>query len=505
MELVQSFPSFSILMCMFGGIISSAVHNGKAARRINTCLLVIVTAMSLCVCAFTIKSGDYYIYQMGRFSAPWGNELRVGILEAMMALFFCIIMLLSMVGGSLEREKEIEKGKANLYYVLANLLLSSLLALVYTNDIFTAYVFIEINTISACGLIMVNQHGKNIEAAARYMVMSLLGSGLVLLGLCWLYSITGHLLMMNIHEAVVALVQNGSYHVPLVVSVTMMVTGLAIKSALFPFHTWLPDAYGYSTLSSAAILSSLVSKGYLFLVIKIFYRVIGFDIICDEKIVNVLFVFGIAGMIFGSIDAIRENDIRRMIAYSSVAQIGYIYMGFGLGTTYGMIASIYHILVHAATKSLLFICASGLTDASNGKRDFLSLTGAAYRNKLAGVTFMVGSLSMIGFPAFGGFISKLLFAEAGVECKNKMLLTFLALAISTILNAVYFMKTTVRIYTPTHKSRVEVDTTGYENVTVKMQPAKSFSMVLLIVLNFVLGLASDPIVDLISKGLAMFS
>lgn len=111
MELVQSFPSFSILMCMFGGIISSAVHNGKAARRINTCLLVIVTAMSLCVCAFTIKSGDYYIYQMGRFSAPWGNELRVGILEAMMALFFCIIMLLSMVGGSLEREKEIEKEK----------------------------------------------------------------------------------------------------------------------------------------------------------------------------------------------------------------------------------------------------------------------------------------------------------------------------------------------------------------------------------------------------------
>ena len=139
----------------------------------------------------------------------------------------------------------------------------------------------------------------------------------------------------------------------------MVVVGLAIKSALYPFHTWLPDAYGYSTVSSAAILSSLVSKGYIFLLIKIFFRVVGFDIIVDSKIVNILFVFGLFGMIMGSVNAILEHDIRRMIAFSSVAQIGYIYMGLGLGTTMGIVASIFHILSHASTKSLLFVAGVG--------------------------------------------------------------------------------------------------------------------------------------------------
>ena len=141
--------------------------------------------------------------------------------------------------------------------------------------------------------------------------------------------------MSNIKESVGEIVAHGEYQVPLVVTIGLICVGLAIKSALFPFHSWLPDAYGYSTVSSAAMLSSLVSKGYIFLLIKIFYRVIGFDIIAGNKIINVLFVFGLMGMIFGSLSSIKENDIRRMISFSSVAQIGYIYMGFGWEPSWG--------------------------------------------------------------------------------------------------------------------------------------------------------------------------
>ena len=502
MEFVQNFPFFCIIISLFTGPLSS-VLSGKKVKWINTAMVSLLTVMNAAVLIYVLRTGEYYVYKMGHFSAPWGNEIRVGILEAFMALFFCVIMLLCIVSGRLETGREVEDSKRNLFYCMTNLLLCSLIALVYTNDLFTAYVFVEINTISACGLIMIRQTGRTIQAATRYMIMSLLGSGLLLLGLCWLYGITGHLLMSNIQESVRALVENGEYQIPLLISMCLMVAGLAIKSALFPFHTWLPDAYGYSTLSSATILSSLVSKGYIFLLIKIIYRVIGFDIICSDKVINILFIFGVAGMIFGSIDAIRTNDIRRMIAYSSVAQIGYIYMGFGLGSTEGMIASIYHILVHASTKSLLFIAASGLTDASDGRRDFLSLTGAGYRNRLAGVTFAVGSMSMIGFPAFSGFISKLLFAEAAVTHNTKMIITFVALAISTILNAAYFMKTVIRIYTPSRK--LNVDTSSYKQVGILDQPSKSIAMFCLIVLNFVLGLASDPIVDLIKRGLEMFA
>ena len=496
MNFVQNFPFFSIILSMFSGTVSSVLPP-KAAKWLNTIVIGIVGFMSLVLLVFLTGTGESYTYMMGHFPAPWGNEIRAGLLEAGMALFFCVIMLLSIIGGSKKLIEDVDESKQSLYYILVDLLLSSLLALVYTNDLFTAYVFVEINTISACGLIMIRQNGRTIEATVRYMIMSLLGSGLFLVGICMLYDLTGHLLMSNIQEAVAQIVANGTYTVPLLVTIAFMSVGLAIKSALFPFHAWLPDAYGYSTVSSAAILSSLVSKGYIFLLIKIFYRVIGIDIIQQSKIVNILFVFGLAGMIFGSLSAIKENDIKRMIAFSSVAQIGYIYMGIGLGSEAGMTASVFHILSHAATKSMLFIAAMGLTEVSGNSKKFIDLTGSGYRNKIAGVGFMVGALSMVGLPAFSGFISKLLFAQSAVYSNEKMLPALIVLGISTILNAIYFMKTVIRIYTPQE--------TTYPSIKVNKQKVYAVTIVFFILLNVTLGMFSQPIVEWIHSGLAMFS
>lgn len=497
MDFIQNFPFFSIILSMFSGTVCSVLP-GKIARWVNAAVITVIGALSLALLVYLMGTGQSYTYMMGHFPAPWGNEIRAGVLEAGMALFFCIIMLLSMLGGHKKLVEEVVESKHNFYYILVNLLLSSLLALVYTNDLFTAYVFVEINTIAACGLIMIRQNGRTIKAAVRYMIMSLLGSGLLLLGLSMLYDLTGHLLMSNIKESVELIIGDGTYRVPLLVTIALMSVGLAIKSALFPFHAWLPDAYGYSTVSSAAILSSLVSKGYIFLLIKIIYRVIGFDIFRNSHIIDVLFAFGLMGMIFGSLNAIEENDVRRMIAFSSVAQIGYIYMGIGMGTQTGMTASVFHILSHAATKSLLFIAAIGLTDVSGGSRKFIDLTGSAYRNKWAGVTFTVGSLSMVGVPMFSGFISKLLFAQAAVQNHAKMLPALIVLAISTILNAIYFMKTVIRIYTP-------VEDTGYESVTFKDMKLYVATLICFIVLNVLLGISSQPVVDLIEQGLSMFA
>lgn len=309
--------------------------------------------------------------------------------------------------------------------------------------------------------------------------------------------------MSNIQETIAQIMAEGTYSVPMLITIGIITVGLAIKSALFPFHSWLPDAYGYSTISSAAILSSLVSKGYIFLLIKIIYRVIGYEHVANSHIFNVIFIFGLCGMIFGSVSAIWEKDIRRMIAFSSVAQIGYIYMGFGLGTEEGMVASLFHILMHAVTKSLLFISAMGLTDVSGKSRDFFNLTGAAYRNKVAGVGFLAGSLSMVGIPIFAGFVSKLMFAEAAVQANPvKMFPTLVVLAISTILNAIYFLKTVLRIYTPV-KSEVEQEK-GFVRITWKDQQYFTIAIVLFILLNIVLGINSKPIIELLIEGLHNF-
>ncbi len=502
MAFVQNVPFFSIMLSMFSGIVSSILP-GKAAKRLNTAVILVIGAASAWLLSWLMRTGGSFTFMMGHFPAPWGNEIRAGALEAGMALFFCVIMLLSMLGGRKKLFDEVEVTKHNIYYILTDLLLSSLLALVYTNDLFTAYVFVEINTIAACGLIMIRQNGRTIEAAVRYMIMSLLGSGLLLMGICMLYDLTGHLLMSNIKESVAAIMAAGTYQIPLTITIGLVTVGLAIKSALFPFHAWLPDAYGYSTVSSAAMLSSLVSKGYIFLLIKIFYRVVGFDIIVGSKIPNVLFLFGLSGMIFGSISAIWEKDIRRMIAFSSVAQIGYIYMGFGLGTTEGMVASIFHILAHAATKSLLFVSAIGLTDVSAGSRNFFDLTGSAYRNKVAGVGFSVGAMSMVGIPLFSGFVSKLLFAEAAVmHPTHKMMPTLIVLAVSTILNAIYFLKTVVRIYVP-EKREVEAEK-GYFTMKAGQQRLYTITIILFILINLVLGMMSEPIIGTIETGLIHF-
>lgn len=497
MDFVQNFPFFSIMLSMFSGTVSSVLP-AKAAKWLNRVVVTVVGGLSFVLLLYLGRTGESYTYMMGHFPAPWGNEIRAGVLEAGMAFFFCIIMLLSMLGGSQKLTEDVPGDKQSLYYILVNLLLSSLLALVYTNDIFTAYVFVEINTITACGLIMIRGTGRTIEAAVRYMIMSLLGSGMLLLGICTLYDLTGHLLMSNMKEQVAILAQTGQYRVPLLVTIGLISVGLAIKSALFPFHAWLPDAYGYSTVSSAAILSSLVSKGYIFLLIKLIYRVFGFEVFHDSKIIHVLFVFGLMGMIFGSLSAIRENDLFRMIAFSSVAQIGYIFMGIGMGTQIAMAASVFHMLSHAATKSLLFISATGLSDASGGSKKFVDLTGAAYRAPCAAGAFTVGALSMVGVPLFSGFISKLLFAQAAVQNSGKMLPALIVLGISTILNAIYFMKTVIRIFTPDKSSEKSKNPATGKALYVA-------TLVGFVILNIILGVNSQPIVSLIRQGLLMFA
>ncbi len=498
MSFVINFPLFSIILSLVSGPVSTALSAGKA-KVLNRIVIISVGIMMLCLLLYCAHTGEVYVYKMGHFPSPWGNEIRMGILEAFMSFFFCVIMYLAMFGGSLEFEAEIEESKKNLYYVMVNLLLCSLLALTFTNDIFTAYVFVEINTISACGLIMIRQSGRSLEAAMRYMIMSLIGSGMLLLGICYLYSVTGQLLMTPIKEQVDILVSEGTYRVPLMLAISLMVIGLAIKSALYPFHTWVPNAYGNATLSSQAILSSLVSKGYILLLIKIFVRVIGLKTMWQTGALNVLFVFGIMGMIMGSVHTMNAPDINSMISYSSVAQIGYIYMGIGLGTSFGLVASVYHIICHGATKSLLFLSASGLSQASDTHKDFKALTGSGHRNILAGAGFSVGALSMVGIPMFAGFISKYLFAEAAVVSTNKLLPTMIALALSTILNTVYYLKTMIRIYT----DREGIDTK--QRIHMKDQKAKSAAVVLLSALNIFLGLFSEPIIDILEKGVSMFA
>ena len=551
MSLVQNFPFFSIILAMFSAIVSFALPK-RAAKALHLVMVSAVCVMSLATLAYCMETGESYVFTMGHYAAPWGNEIRIGALEALMAAFFALIMLLDVLGGMAHLDREIQDSKKNLFYIILDLLMASLLALIYTNDLFTAYVFIEINTIASCGMIMIRKSGRGYVSAIHYMMMSLIGSSLFLIGLSILYGITGQLLMEPAAEALAALAAGGEYEVPMLVILLLMTVGLGIKSGLYPFHTWIPNAYGYTTPACSAILSSLVSKGYIFLLIKIYLRVFGIEWVNSTDIINVVFAFALVGMIMGSVSAIRENNVRRMTAYSSVAQIGYIYMAIGLGTAEGYLAAAFHILFHAATKSLLFISIGGLSDASGGRTDFNSLRGAGHRNKIAGAGFTIGAMSMIGIPLLAGFVSKYLCAAAAATSAAKMLPAWIALAISTVLNAVYFMHTVLTLYRPnaaegedTVRLREELKEAvrrmrreaGKEEETPDLSPAdlaaavgtsqagafeadtreeeplqsvpasraEQIGTVALALLNIALGIASAPVIMAIQTGLSVFN
>ena len=544
MNFIANFPLFTIVLSLFSGVLCFMLK-GKTARWYTVFYEVFLIVLVLSVLGYTLHTGTSFTYPMGEFPAPWGNEIRAGVLEALMAAAFLVILLCSVLAGARFIDLDLDNSKVNLYYSLVNLMTAALMALVWTNDLFTGYVFLEILTLTSCGVLIVREIGRTTLAAVRYMILNLLGSGLFLLGVVLLYDLTGHLLMVPMQQAVAELSRDSAVLPVLTITAGILTIGLSIKSGLFPFHFWMPDTYGWATPTSAALLSSLVSKAYIFLLLKIYYRVFGFEVIERMPVRNVLLVLGVCGIIVGSLQAIYANNLNHMVALSSAAQIGYIYMGIGLGGLAGYTAALFHMLAHALTKSALFLTTPRLSEVSGGSLLFKKLQGSGLKDKRAGAFFTVNALSMIGIPVFAGFSSKLQFGLAAVGSLSwkKIVVVMVALAISSMLNAIYFIRTTVRIYAlpeeepddrqqagapesagngagPGKNSDVysaaaeedpagngaaqEEDPAGAESVPGKVRDMYVVPMLVLTGGNVFLGLFSWVIVELIHTGLGMF-
>ena len=548
MELARNIPLFLILLSLFSGVLCMVL--GRRAAKVYTVVLeLLALVLAVLLLLYCLKTGASFTFVLGEFPAPWGNELRAGSLEALLACAFLMVETCAVLAGGKFLKIDVDESKINLYFSIVHLLRAALLSLVFTNDLFTGYVFLEILTLTSCGILIIREIGRTTLAAVRYMVLNLLGSGLFLLGVVLFYAVTGHLLMVPMHEAITELAARPADLISLTLAAGILTIGLGIKCGLFPFHFWMPDTYGCATPTSASLLAGLVSKGYLFLLIKIYLRILGPELVGRMHIGRILFVLGILGMVFGSVAALRQNNINRMVALSSAAQIGYIFMGIGIGGMAGFTAAIFHILTHAVTKSLLFLTTPYLAEVSGGSLLFRNLQGSAHRARVAGLFFLVGSFSMVGIPVFAGFSSKLLFALAAVSTESfpKTLLTMLALALSSLLNALYFLRTMIRIYSvgkggsetsaareyekahgiqvrqmySAEGSEYSLLPDGPADASENAEPANAggaasksarrrdmlayvLPAFVLMAANVALGLFSGPVVELIENGLRMF-
>lgn len=491
-------PFFSIVTLMITGIITSIIHSGRKALAVHLGAVTAVLGATGLLWLNVVPSGERFLYQLGIVGHPFGNELACGPVEVSLAAVFLLVMLCCVVGGARELREDINEDKQNLYFVMCDLIMASLLAMLYTNDAFTAYVFIEINTISACALVMAKDTGPTLVATIRYLMMSLLGSGLFLMGLTFLYQMTGHLLMIDMREQIALLAESGAYCFPLIITAGMMTVGLGLKSALFPFHSWLPDAHGSATTTSSAILSGLVLKGYLILLVKVMFSIFGLEVFNTFHVTDVMLLLGALAMAAGSVMAIRETHIKRMIAYSSVAQIGYIYLGLGLGSVAAAAAAIYQIMVHACTKPLLFLAAGQLAENSGHRKQLYYLRGAGHRAKLAGIAFTLGGLSMVGLPLLGGFAVKFSLAEAALMTGWKLWVALAALVLSSLLNALYYLPAIVQIWTPAGEEE------AFRHFT-KKHYRLGFVVAAAVLMTgcVLLGVCCGPIGEILLKGLSL--
>ncbi|WP_097028457.1 complex I subunit 5 family protein [Clostridium peptidivorans] len=489
MTIIQSFPLMGILMLFLIAFSIPLLKNNSTVKFLSiisfvTCLILFSISL-----IHTINNGSYF-YRIGHFNAPFGIEFKIGNIECIISVLFAFVALMVTWYSCYSIEHDIDENKVPLYYLLVNILIASLLGIVFSNDMFNAYVFIEIGNLASCGIVIVKDKKENIKAGFKYLIMSCLGSGLVLLGIAYLYSITGQLNITYIHEELAKNYANYPQAIRIILG--LFTVGLGVKSAMFPLHTWLPDAHSNAPTSSSAILSSLVLKAYVIFLFKILYRVMGKDIIVNFSILNIILVLGCLGMIMGSIFAIFQKNLKRVIAYSSVAQMGYIFFSIGLGTELGFIMSIFHIIGHAVTKSALFLCAGAIIEKT-GQKELPNLKGIGKEMPYTLGLFFIASLSMLGIPMLPGFVSKWYLALGSIEANKLMLIG--VILISSLLNAIYYLPIAINGFF------------GEENLKGKIYRSKDKSIkelmpiVILIIAMLYVGIASEGIINLIKIGL----
>ena len=267
----------------------------------------------------------------------------------------------------------------------------------------------------------------------KYLILATLGSGFILFGIGFIYMTTGHL---NMAVAGQVLAENAAeYPYLLWAAMSFFVVGFGVKSALFPLHLWLPDAHSSAPSPSSAVLSSLVVKVYIVALFKIFYVVFGPLLYHESSIRFLILILASAAMLGGSLFAFVQLELKRRLAYSTVAQIGYIYLGIGLGTPVAIVAAFFHLVVHALTKTCLFFCA-GAIYYQTGRKKVTQLSGLGVMMPLTSAALIVTSFSMVGIPLTGGFISKFMLARGSIEAGYPYFIILIVL--SGLLNAMYY-------------------------------------------------------------------
>ena len=502
---VEHFPVLVVAISLLSAftILIAGWRNKKSCAFISIATILVQFVMSIFILRHVLTKGTIY-YWLGGWRPPWGIEYVVDALNAYILVILLFLSLVCVTYSKRSIEHELPH-KIVSFYTLFQLLVTGLCGVTVTGDIFNMYVFLEIFSLAAYALIA-SRGGIALKASFTYLVMGSIGACFVLLGIGFLYSVTGSLNMYDIS----CILKTGDLYTNRVVQAafTFFIVGLGIKMALFPMHTWLPDAHSFAPAEISAMLSGIIIEVSTYALIRVCFSVFTLDFITLYLPVTTLICWVAAiAMIYGSVLAIAQYNLKRMLAYSSVANMGYIMLGVGLctSTSLGLTPALMHILNHGLMKACMFLVAGAFIYKFD-LWDIEDFKGLGRKMPYTTIAFILAGLAMIGMPPGVGFVTKLYLA---IACFHAGQFIFVAVIFfSTLLIVFYFWRVIEYMYI-----RVEEEGETAKEVKVEEIPWSMLIPVLVLgILCFVVGvlwLVNIPafplmdIMDAVNSGLGL--
>lgn len=380
-------------------------------------------------------------YWLGDWAPPIGIEYRVDLLNAYLMPIVAGIAATVLFYAPKSLAAEVPESRHGLYYALYLLALTGLLGMSVTGDAFNAFVFLEVSSLSMYALVSMGPDRKrSLMAGFRYLILGAIGGTFFLIGVGMLYMLTGTLNMADLAAHLADVEGNRT----VLAGFAFLSVGLALKMALFPLHFWLPNAYAYAPSVTTSFLAATATKVSIYLVLRFMFTIIGIDRVFGVDIVaNAFLLFALLGIFVASITAIFQPNIKRMLAYSSIAQVGYIVLGISFASVTGLTGALVHVFNHALMKGGLFMVL-GCMALRTGTTDLDDLRGLGKKMPLTAFAYVIGGLGMIGVPLTCGFVSKWYLVSAALENQSFMIAGLLLL--SSLLAVVYVWRVVEVMY-----------------------------------------------------------
>ena len=437
-------------------------------------------ALAVLAALAMVAIGKPAVYHMGGWPTPLGIDLRLDGLSVLMLVTINVIGLLAGLFSVSYMEMYTSKFR---YYSLFLFMVAGMNGVVLAGDLFNLFVFMEIAAIASYALVAFGCEHEELEASFKYAVLGSVASSFVLIGIALTYNVTGTLNMAHVASKVA---QAGTSK-PLALAVGLFFCGFGLKAALVPFHAWLPDAHPSAPAPVSAMLSGVVIKALgIYVLARLTFNVFG----AGENLLLIIRWLGVVSMVVGVLLAIGQWDMKRLFAYHSISQIGYVALGIGLGTPLGLAGGLFHMINHSVFKSLLFLNA-GAVEYATGSRNLKRLGGLHERMPVTAGTSLTASMSIAGIPPFNGFWSKLLIVLACVNAGHHVL-ALVAVVVSLVTLA-SFLK--VQRYAFFEAAKAQLDTV--REVPVLMRVAMLGLAALCVLMSFFVlaGLATPWLVD----------